>query len=117
MSVGHPGCEAATGMWSELPPPGDHTIQEVHMNRSFAIGTALGAILVTAGGATAGYKMIVASRDAEVLSVTTVTRSVKSPRQECHDEQVTHTKPVKDKNRLVGTGIGAVVGGFLGNQV
>jgi len=87
------------------------------MNKSFAIGAALGAIVVTAGGATAGYKMIVASRGAEVLSVTPMTKSVKSPRQECHDEQVTRTKPVKDQNRLVGTGIGAVVGGLLGNQV
>ena len=46
-----------------------------------------------------------------------LTRTVKIPRQECRDEQVTHTKPVKDENRLIGTGIGALVGGILGHQV
>src|SRR5205807_2382958 len=58
-----------------------------------------------------------ASRGAEVVSVKAVSRTVSTPRQECHDEQVTHTKPVKDKDRLLGTGVGAVVGGLLGNQV
>jgi uncharacterized protein YcfJ len=87
------------------------------MNKSLATGALLGAIVVTAGGAAAGYKMIAAQRSAEVVSVKALTKTIKAPRQECHDEQVTRTKPVKDQDRLVGTGLGAVVGGLLGNQV
>ena len=44
-------------------------------------------------------------------------KTIKTPRQECHDEQVTRTRAPKDSNRLVGTGIGAVVGGLLGHEV
>jgi uncharacterized protein YcfJ len=39
------------------------------------------------------------------------------PRKECHDEVVSRTQPVKDHDRLIGTGIGALVGGVLGHQV
>jgi uncharacterized protein YcfJ len=54
---------------------------------------------------------------AEVVSSKAVMKSVRTPRQECHDEQVTHTREPKDTNRLAGTGLGAVVGGLLGHQV
>jgi uncharacterized protein YcfJ len=87
------------------------------MNKSLVTGAVVGAIVVTAGGAAASYRMIAASRSAEVVSVKALTKSIKTPRQDCHEEQVTRTKPVKDKDRLVGTGVGAVVGGLLGNQV
>src|SRR5439155_69812 len=87
------------------------------MNKSALIGSVIGAAIVTTVGAVAGYRVVEASRGAEVVSVKAVSRTVSTPRQECHDEQVTHTKPVKDKDRLLGTGDGAVVGGLLGNQV
>lgn len=87
------------------------------MNKSLVIGAVIGAVVATAGGAVAGYRAITASQGAEVISAKALTRTIKTPRQECHDEQVTHTKPVKDHDRLVGTGLGAVVGGLLGNQV
>ena len=87
------------------------------MNKSAVIGSVIGAAIVTTVGAVAGYRVVEASRGAEVVSVKAVSRTVSTPRQECHDEQVTHTKPVKDKDRLLGTGVGAVVGGLLGNQV
>lgn len=87
------------------------------MNRSLIIGLAVGAAAVTAGGAFAGYKMIAAPSSAEVVSVKALTKSHKTARKECHDEEVTHTKPAKDEHRLAGTGIGAVVGGLLGNRV
>jgi uncharacterized protein YcfJ len=61
--------------------------------------------------------MLGSSSGAEVISAKALTKTVKTPRQECHDEQVTHTKPIKDHDRLVGTGIGAVVGGLLGSRV
>src|SRR5437870_12265103 len=87
------------------------------MNKSAVIGSVIGAAIVTTVGAVAGYRVVEASRGAEVVSVKAVSRTVSTPRQECHDEQVTHTKPVKDKDRLVGTGVGAVVGGLLGSRI
>ena len=87
------------------------------MNKSLMIGSVLGAIAVSAGGAFAGIKLLASSSGAEVISAKEMHKTKKTPRQECHDEQVTRTKPAKDTNRLVGTGIGAVVGGLLGNEV
>ena len=87
------------------------------MNRSLALGTMIGAAVVTAGGAAAGYRAYRTAHSAAVISVTETYKTVRTPRQECHDEQVTRTKPAQDSNRLVGTGIGAVVGGLLGNQI
>ncbi len=87
------------------------------MNKSFVVGGVLGAIVVTAGGAFAGYRMMDSQRGAEVLSARAITRTVRTPHQECHDEQVIRQKPVQDTNRLAGTGIGAVVGGLLGHEV
>jgi uncharacterized protein YcfJ len=86
------------------------------MNKSLIVGTVLGAIAVTAGGAIAGYRML-ASPSAEVISSKALAKTIKTPRQECRDEQVTRTRPAKDTNRLAGTGIGAVVGGLLGHEV
>jgi uncharacterized protein YcfJ len=86
------------------------------MNKSFVIGSVIGGIIVTAGGAFAGYRAISSSHEAKVVSVKALTKTIKTPRQDCHDEQVTHTKPVKDEHRLVGTGVGAALGGLLGSQ-
>lgn len=87
------------------------------MKGTLMTGALAGAIVVTAGGAAAGYHLYETSHMAKVVRATPVTRTVKMPRQECHDEAVTHTAPVKDQNRLLGTGIGALVGGVLGHQV
>jgi uncharacterized protein YcfJ len=87
------------------------------MKLSFVTGAVAGAVLVTAGSAAAGYHMYQKAHTAKVVSVRPLTRTVKIPRQECRDEAVTHTKPVKDQNRLLGTGVGALVGGILGHQV
>src|SRR5690606_36535261 len=54
---------------------------------------------------------------AEVLAVTPVTETVRTPREVCRDVTVTHRQPVKDPHQVTGTVIGAVVGGVLGNQV
>ncbi len=87
------------------------------MNKSLAVGLVIGAVAAGTVGAVAGYRMIAAPKGAEVISAKALTKTVKTPRQECHDEEVTHTKPVKDKDRLAGTGIGAVVGGLLGSRI
>lgn len=86
------------------------------MNKSMMIGSVIGAIVVTAGGAFAGYKVVTTPHEATVVSVKELKKTVRTPRQECHDEQVTRTKPVKDTNRLVGTGVGAALGGLVGSQ-
>ena len=87
------------------------------MNKSLAVGLVIGAVAAAGVGAVAGYRMVTTPSGAQVVSAKALTKTVKTPRQECHDEQVTHTKPVKDQDRLVGTGIGAVVGGLLGSRV
>ena len=87
------------------------------MNKSLAVGLVIGAVAAGGAGAFAGYRMITTPTGAEVVSAKALTRTVKTPRQDCHDEEVTHQKPVKDKDRLVGTGVGAVVGGLLGSRV
>jgi len=91
-------------------------VEEI-MKVSFMTGALAGAIVVTGGSAAAGYHMYQTAHSAKVLSAAPVMRTVKIPRQECHDEAVTHTAPVKDQNRLLGTGIGALVGGVLGHQI
>jgi uncharacterized protein YcfJ len=87
------------------------------MKMSFLTGAIAGVVVATAGGAVAGYHMYETAHSAKVVSSKPLTRTVKIPRQECHDETVTHTKPVQDQNRLAGTGLGALVGGVLGHQV
>lgn len=87
------------------------------MNKSLAVGLVIGAVAATSVGAVAGYRMITTPSGAEVVSAKALTKTIKNPRKECHDEQVTHTKEAKDKDRLVGTGVGAVVGGLLGSRI
>ena len=57
------------------------------------------------------------ARYGEVLASSPVTKTEKVAREECHDENVTKKKPVKDEHQIAGSVIGAVVGGVLGNQV
>ncbi len=87
------------------------------MNRSMVVGTVLGVAVAAVGASFAGYKMMSQQEYAEVLQVTPLIEQVNTPRQECHDAQVTRQKPVKDPNRLVGTAIGAIAGGVLGNEL
>ena len=93
------------------------TIGRRALNRYLAVGLMLGAVAATGAGAVAGYRVMAAPAGARVISATATTRTIKTPRQECHDEQVTHQKESKDEHRLVGTGVGAVVGGLLGSRI
>jgi uncharacterized protein YcfJ len=54
---------------------------------------------------------------AKVVSVTPVRAATKVPKQVCHEETVTEAAPPRDEHNVVGTAIGAVAGGLLGNQV
>jgi uncharacterized protein YcfJ len=53
----------------------------------------------------------------KVVNVNPVRETVNHPKQVCHNETVSHTTPPKDQHRILGTAIGAVAGGLLGNQV
>jgi len=87
------------------------------MNKSLITGLVVGGIAVTAAGAFAGYQAIDNRRSAEVLSVEPLTKTVRTPRQVCSDEIVTHQAEIKDPKRVTGAVIGAVAGGVLGNQI
>jgi len=87
------------------------------MNKSMLVGTVLGAVIVTAGGAVA-YSVVDRSPDhAKVLAVEPVKETIKTPREVCKDVAVTRQRPVQDSNRIAGTAIGAIAGGLLGNQI
>ncbi len=82
------------------------------------VGTALGVVVATAGGAFATYTLIDRGpKFAEVLAVEPVKETIRTPREVCKDVTVTRQKPVQDQHRIAGTAVGAVVGGLLGNQV
>jgi uncharacterized protein YcfJ len=88
------------------------------MNKSLVTGLVVGAVLATAGGAVAGFKLLDNKPShADVLRVTPVMKTVRTPRQVCHDEVITHQTPSRDPHNITGTVVGAVVGGVVGNQV
>ena len=88
------------------------------MNKSMLVGAVLGAVGVTAGGAVATYSLVDRGPDyAEVLAVTPVNETVKTPREVCKDVTVTRQRPVQDQHQIAGTAIGAIAGGLLGNQI
>jgi uncharacterized protein YcfJ len=92
--------------------------KEDSVNRSLVTGLMIGAVVAVGATAFAGLKMMQKSPEyAEVLKVTPLTRTVRTPRQDCHDETVTHQAPVKDEHQLLGTVAGAVVGGVIGHQI
>ena len=88
------------------------------MNRSLMTGLMIGAVVAVGATAFAGLKMMQKSPEyAEVVKVTPLTKTVHTPRQECHDQTVTHQAPVKDEHQLLGTVAGAVIGGVVGHQI
>src|SRR5690606_36438098 len=95
----------------------DRAAEENRMNKSLVTGVVLGAAVITAGGAFAGYQWLSEPKYAEVLAVHPITEPVRTPRQECEDVVVTHTRPAKDQHKVTGTVVGAVVGGVLGSQI
>jgi len=88
------------------------------MNRSMAMGLVIGVAIAAGGAAVAGLGFAGRTpRTAEVLDVTPVERTVRTPRDECADVTVEKQRPVKDEHQLAGSAIGAVLGGVLGHQV
>ena len=87
------------------------------MNKSMLVGAVLGAVGVTAGGAVATYSVInSAPKYAEVLAVQPIKETIKTPRQVCKDVTVTKQKPVQDEHKILGTVVGAALGGVVGHQ-
>jgi uncharacterized protein YcfJ len=88
------------------------------MNKSLITGVIAGVVVTAGAGAVAGYKMFDRQpRFAEVLDVQPVEKTIRTPRQECHDEVVTQKAPTKDPKQITGSVIGAVVGGVAGHQI
>ena len=84
------------------------------MNSSITILAAGGLVTLAGVAAVAGHE---ASTTARVVSAIATTHSVRVAHEQCHDEPVVHQAPVKDTHRLLGTGLGAAIGGILGHQV
>jgi uncharacterized protein YcfJ len=80
-------------------------------------GVVVGGVLATGLAGYAGYHAMNGASGAEVLDAKAITHVVKTPREECRDEIVTHQKPVKDEHRVTGTIVGAAVGAVIGHQI
>src|SRR6185503_19745417 len=89
----------------------------LQMNKSLVTGLVVGVVVAATGGAIAGYKVLRRPEFAQVVDVKPVMKTIRTPRRECHDEQVVQQAPTRDPHQITGTVIGAVVGGVLGNQV
>ena len=87
------------------------------MNKSMIAGAVLGGAAVLSVGAVAGYKTFTAQSYAEVVDVKPVKHVEKRREEECAMVPVTRRREVKDENRIVGTAVGAVGGGVIGNQI
>jgi len=88
------------------------------MNKSLWVGLAAGAAVAAGAGAVAGLKVMnKGPQYAQVVQVTPLTRTIRTPRQDCHDETMVHQRPSRDSHQVVGTVAGAVVGGLLGHYV
>ena len=84
------------------------------MNTPLVAGVVAGVVGIAAIGTVASHHL---ASSARVVSVEPKTHLVKVPREECHEEAVVHQAPVRDEHRLLGTGLGAAVGGILGHQI
>ena len=87
------------------------------MNKSMLAGVGIGVASALALSAAASGSLFSSKPQfAEVLASKPVTETIKTPRQECRNVTVTHRKPVQDENKILGTVVGAALGGVLGNQ-
>ena len=87
------------------------------ISKQLVIGGIVGALVVTAIGATAGYRMLDSDNYAEVVQVKPVTKTVSVPHEECRDQLSSVQRPTNDPNQIAGTVTGAVIGGLAGSQV
>jgi uncharacterized protein YcfJ len=64
-----------------------------------------------------GMSLVLLGACNEGASKTTQASGTRSSHEVCSDKVVTTQKPVKDKDRVLGTVAGAVVGGVVGHEV
>ncbi len=87
------------------------------MSTALITGGVITGFAIAVAGAAVAYQYSNQGEYAEVLSAEPAMQSVSVPRQECHDQVVTHKRDPKDSNKIIGTVAGAVVGGVVGNQI
>ena len=87
------------------------------MNRSMVAGMLVGAVAVVSVGAVAGYRSFTGPSYAEVVDVTPVKHVEQQREQQCEMVPVTRRRAVQDEHRVVGTAVGAVLGGVVGHQI
>jgi len=81
-------------------------------------GVGIGVAAALSVAAVAGLNVFKSSPQyARVISSEPIRTTIKTPQQECRQVAVTHTRPVQDENRILGSALGAVAGGILGHQV
>ena len=87
------------------------------MNKSMLAGVGIGVAAAMGVAAVAGLDAFHRGPQyAQVVSATPIKEMVKTPRQECRNVTVTHRRPVQDENRLAGSVLGAVADGVIGHQ-
>ena len=87
------------------------------MNKSMLAGIGIGVAAALGVAAVAGLNVLDRGPQyAQVVSSTPIKETVKTPRQECRNVTVTHRRPVQDENRIAGSVLGAVAGGVIGHQ-
>jgi uncharacterized protein YcfJ len=79
------------------------------MDKSLILSFVAGGVAMTAAGAIAGYQAMNNRRSAEVLNVEQLTRTVRTPRQECYDQIVTRQAPRNDPKRVTGAVFGSKI--------
>jgi uncharacterized protein YcfJ len=87
------------------------------MNKSLWIGVTAGAAVAVGAGAVASHKIADRRQYAEVVQIVPLTRTIRTPRQVCHERTVVHRRPARDSRHILGTVAGAIIGGVLGNQI
>lgn len=87
------------------------------MNKSMMAGIGIGITSALALSAVASGGFFTPEPTfADVIASKPVTETIKTPRQECRNVTVTHRKPVQDEHKVLGTVVGAALGGVLGHQ-
>lgn len=88
------------------------------MNKSMLAGVGIGVAAALGVAAVASMDVFSSKPQfAQVLTATPIKETVKTPRQECRNVNVTHRRPVQDENQIAGSVLGAVAGGVLGHQI